>query len=102
MNNLQQIAEYSNEVNIQAREVASYYQESLVKFEKLPELAKKILGTIGTQLPVEQQEMLNNIVVAIEGVNLEAIRNFEKLLEFTNWNIEKSQQFIEDWQNQIN
>lgn len=101
MNSLQQIAEYSQEVNTHAREVASYYHESLVKFEKVPELSKKILETIGSQLPTEQQDMLNNVVTAIEGINLESMRNFQKLLEFTNWNIEKSQKFMEDWKKQL-
>lgn len=101
MNHLQQIAEYSNEVNLKAFEVTTCYKNSLVKFEKLPELAEKILGIIGNQLPEEQQQMLNNIIDAIAGVNLESTQNFEKLLEFTNWNMEKSQQFLDNWENQL-
>lgn len=101
MNHFQKIAEYSNEVNLKANEVAHNYRNTLEQFEKVPELTEKMLSIIGTQLPEEQREILSNIVEAVSLFYSENEKNFGIFLEFTNWNIEKSQMFIEEWSNQI-
>ncbi len=93
---------YSQEVNLKASEVAKKYNHTLNKLDELTKLAhslaEKIEPNIFSEIDKLELKKLTDLMAFLRD---EEIENFRSFMEFTNWNIEKSMGFIQDYEDMV-
>ncbi len=93
--------QYSNEVTLNANEVAGKYKDQLTKLQEIAEEISSFANEISESLPIETANRLITISNSVVDLSSENILNFTAFMEFTKWNFEKLQKTMETYQQSI-